>query len=383
MKSLILIPSYLWKNTLKRWFENPISPLSKILVPSLLGLLATLVLVFFAEAEAQLKVQLAKGDSYAVHVTETHKGFDNSLAGQISLSEEEMWQTHYREADFNYIRQPLVFAEFGMPRRRVPVVVYNDLYSELSKTNVNLDIPTIWFLCKSPELYTSRHVMKLGESSIVSTPKKISPAVLDNIKADRVLAIPLSMGEPILKDGFTTHMLARFKTIDEVAIFVAEVEAYYKAEHRNIRVFSALEILSSLEKIQQIQNYIRLGIITSCGLILALILGTIAWLEYRQESYLLALLRSFGTPRFVLIIHFFFENLLLVAAGILIAFEAWKPIYDALQSRVTSIDLRPASSLVLPNQDASIILISGLLGVLVAMIPIAFGLRKPAGLILQ
>ena len=330
-----------------------------------------------------MKAQLAKSDSYAVYVTESHKTFDNSLAGEISVSEEGMWQTHYKDADFNYIRQPLVLAEFGLPQRRVPVIIYNDLYSDLSENNENLDIPTLWFLCKAPELYDQRHIIKLGDSSIVSTPKKIPQAIKDNIKVDRVLAIPLSMGEPILKDGFTTHMLARFETIDEVATFVAEVEAYYRAERRNMRVFSALEILSSLEKIQQIQNYIRLGIITSCGLILALILGTIAWLEYRQESYLLALLRSFGTPRTVLVVHFFFENLLLVTAGLLIAFEAWKPIYDALQSKVTSIDLRPASSLVLPSLDARIILAAGLLGVIVAMIPIAIGLRKPAGLILQ
>lgn len=363
--------------------ENPISPLSKILVPVLLGLLATLVLVFFAESEAQLKAQLEKSDSYAVYVTESHKIFDNSLAGEISVSEEEMWQTHYKDADFNYIRQPLVLAEFGIPQRRVPVIIYNDLYSDLSENNENLDIPTIWFLCKAPELYDQRHIIKLGDSSIVSTPKKIPQAIKDNIRTDRVLAIPLSMGERILKEGFNSHMLARFETIEDVATFVSEVEAYYRAERRNVRVFSALEILSSLEKIQQVQNYIRLGIITSCGLILALILGTIAWLEYRQESYLLALLRSFGAPRLVLIFHCFFENLILVTAGILIAFEAWRPIYDVLQSKVTNIDLRPASSLELPTQDASIILAAGLLGVIVAMIPVACGLRKPAGLILQ
>ena len=37
MKSWTLIPFYLWKNTFRRWFEYPVSPVSKMLIPALLG----------------------------------------------------------------------------------------------------------------------------------------------------------------------------------------------------------------------------------------------------------------------------------------------------------------------------------------------------------
>jgi hypothetical protein len=210
-------------------------------------------------------------------------------------------------------------------------------------------------------------------------PQKIAELV----QADNILAAPIEMAGLFLRDGFTIHIHARFQNLDEVRTFVNETRAYHRAEKRNVRTYSSLYILEGLAKINEVQNYIRLGIVGSCGIILAIILGTIAWLEYRQEAYLLALLRSFGTPRLLLITHAFLENIILVTLGIYIAFISWKPIYNLLQSKVTDMNLSPAENLALGTTDMSIILVAGLFGVLVAMIPIAIGLRKPAGLILQ
>lgn len=193
----------------------------------------------------------------------------------------------------------------------------------------------------------------------------------------------MEMATSLLEYGFSTHIHARFENIDQVRTFITEANAYYHTENRGVRVISSLSILEGLEQIRVIQNYIRIAIISSCGIILAIILGTIAWLEYRQEAYLLALLRSFGTPRIILLTHAFFENLLLITIGIVSAFYIWKPIYKLLQTKIPDMNLSPAHSLSLNSTDAAIILSAGLIGVLIAMIPIAVGLRKPAGLILQ
>ena len=47
MKSSTLIASYLWKDTWKRWFEQPGSPVARLFVTGLLALVATVILVFF------------------------------------------------------------------------------------------------------------------------------------------------------------------------------------------------------------------------------------------------------------------------------------------------------------------------------------------------
>src|ERR1043165_2136606 len=60
MRSLILIASYLWKDTWKRWFEQPSSPLARLFVTGLLVLVATVILVIFQLLERSLRERLEK-----------------------------------------------------------------------------------------------------------------------------------------------------------------------------------------------------------------------------------------------------------------------------------------------------------------------------------
>jgi hypothetical protein len=85
----------------------------------------------------------------------------------------------------------------------------------------------------------------------------------------------------------------------------------------------------------------------------------------------------------LLLVHMFFENLLLVLAGMLLTFLAWGPLFEVVAPQLRGIGLESAGELALPFADLAIILLAGLVGVVLAMMPIAFGLRKPTGLILQ
>src|SRR5947208_17162936 len=58
MKSWTLIVSYLWKDTLSRWLEQPSSVLSRIFVGSLLVTVATVILVAFNLLERNLRTRL-------------------------------------------------------------------------------------------------------------------------------------------------------------------------------------------------------------------------------------------------------------------------------------------------------------------------------------
>src|SRR5437879_5484389 len=60
MKSSILIVSYLWKDTLKRWREQPGSPLARLFVTGLLVLVATVILVAFQLVERSLRARLER-----------------------------------------------------------------------------------------------------------------------------------------------------------------------------------------------------------------------------------------------------------------------------------------------------------------------------------
>ncbi len=382
MKFLILIPSYLWKNTLKRWCENPISPFSKILIPVLLSLLATLILVFFIETEQQLIRQLQQVDSYSALISErvqmqSHRG----VSVDKTLAEEHMWKSKYGAANIRYIRQPNIPVKWN-GSSNIPIILYtaSEYHSFVKDGGAT---PEILFL-NSIKLSRKRYeTIELHQSRVSARCEEMPEFVQDHYKGSYVLAVPIEVADRFVAQGFTMTIKGSFDNFQDVESFVFDMESYYHAERRQIRVVSALSILEGIERIKKIQYYVRVGVVFSCGVILALILGTIAWLEFRHESYLMALLRSFGTPSWILLIHAFLENLLLVSLGIYLSFIAWQPLYGVLKGRISIVNLRSASAIDLPLLDTYIIYGAGLLGVLVAMIPIAFGLRKQPGLILQ
>src|SRR5439155_25440286 len=71
MRSSTLIASYLWKDTWKRWLEQPSSPLARLFVTGLLVLVATVILVAFHLLERSLRERLERFGLNTVLVRET------------------------------------------------------------------------------------------------------------------------------------------------------------------------------------------------------------------------------------------------------------------------------------------------------------------------
>ncbi len=381
MKSLILIPSYLWKNTFKRWLENPTSPLSKILVTSILSLLALLVLVFFAESKYQLQKKLAETDSLRIYLSDRILPSEAPTQLVKSQMEEKMWRTQLAGQRFSYFRQAAQMVKWNS-NQVIPVVVYSHSHKSMS-THKAGEAPNIWLLNSAPESCKPIEEVRSDQTILYAKPLQMSSALQLALGTNSALAIPEEMAVPYLMNGFYTHIIATFDNIQSAKSFDQLTTAYYHTERRNLRKFNSLGIIEEVEKISRLQSQIRVGIVLTCGLISALIIGAIAWLEFRQESYLLALLRSFGTPTFILLIHGVFENALLTGLGILAAFTAWPAIYNVLIQSVEGMQLRSSHAISLPQLDVYIIIAASAIGILLAMIPVAVGLRKPAGLILQ
>lgn len=381
MKSLILIPSYLWKNTFKRWFENPTSPLSKILVTSILSLLALLVLVFFAESKFQLERKLAETDSLRIYLSDRILPSDAPTQLIKSQMEERMWGRELEGQRYSYYRQTFQMVKWK-DNKAIPVVVYSHAHQKMSTHSAG-EAPTIWLLNSAPRFCKPVEEVQSDQTTLYAKPLQMSTELELALGTTSALAIPEEMAIPYLMNGFYTHIIATFDNIKSAKSFDQLTSAYYDAEQRSLRKFNSLGIIEEIEKLNHLQTQIRVGIVVTCGLISALIIGAIAWLEFRQESYLLALLRSFGTPRFILLIHGILENTLLTGLGIVAAFQAWPPIYNVLIQSVEGIQMRSAQFISLPQLDTLIIIAASAIGVILAMIPVAVGLRKPAGLILQ
>jgi hypothetical protein len=381
MTSLISIPFYLWKNTSKRWFEYPVSPVSKILIPTLLGYLSILVLTLFAGVERELRDQLNRSSALTVVSTEFVQGPAAATLLARTYEEELIWKERYPGGQKAYVRQPLVSTEVrGM---NLPVLAYTDPNDAALPVDPEAP-PGIWLLVRNPSTWNDHEEVLYGSSVRVRAGVRQAPEWLNkNLMMSDAVAVSIELAETALQKGFITHSVASLSDLEELKRYVAETNAYYRAEKRQVKIISALGILEELERIRQIQQIVKTMIVVGCGIILALTLGSIAWLEYRQDAYLLALLRSFGSPPIMLLIHAFFENLTLVLAGILVVWFSWSRLYQWAVPQLKAVGMQSGEIPSLGGSDLAILLAAGITGVVLAMIPVAIGLRKKPGLILQ
>jgi len=340
------------------------------------------VLTLFAEIERELREQLASNSVYMVAVSEFVPKNNAPTILQRTYEEELLWTGRYGMEVIKQVRQPLLSVVMDGDRD-IPLLAFTSSLSDFEQTEDPALPPAVSLLSDDP-VYQGQSVdVALVNKRTLAKVKPVPEWVRMGLAMETAAVIPVEMIGNQLNEGFINHMIADLESIGDVESFVKNVTAYYRAENRQVKVISALPILENLERINGIQNIVRTMIVLGCGIILALTLGSIAWLEYRQDSYLLALLKSFGTPSVILLFHMFLENLLLVLTGMAIVVAVWAPVYRMAGSQLQSIGLNATSMPPIPSSDIAIIVLSGLVGVVFAMVPVAIGLRKPPGLILQ
>ncbi|MFC5050360.1 hypothetical protein ACFPK9_07030 [Rubritalea spongiae] len=377
MKSMILIPTYLWKNTFKRWLENPISPLSKLLVSTILSLLALLILIFFSETKEQLYKRLKSSGTYDYHLVERVAPEDSLVRIQQNFKEEKLWKDIFGSEKIHTYRQTSPILRWN--DTTLPVLIY-------SLNQENEEIPLndqIQFLTTSPNKYGPYQICKSNNIQLIAKTSYLGEQAANTLNLSRIVKVPIEIFPQLASAGFFIRTDAHFDSTEEVKMFDSLITSYFAAENIDIQTISAISLLQEIKALNSLQDRIRIGIVVTCGLISALIIGTIAVLEYHSESYLLALLRSFGVPSFILLLHAFIENIIVVGLGVLVTSFVWKPIYGTISSQINDFQLSNAQSITLPLFDIQIIIMAAGLGVSLAMIPVAFGLRKPPGLILQ
>lgn len=190
-----------------------------------------------------------------------------------------------------------------------------------------------------------------------------------------------------MTEGFTQVQILVPRQDVTVARLQELVRAQARLEDRQVRLDSSLGTLNRLEELLAGQRLTRVALAVGLALILSLILGALALLEFRHEAYLLALLRSFGVRGFVLAVHFFLENFALTLGGVFLGL--W--IYTKLAGELlTQFSGQLASGVAVPplatipsRDDIEILVAAAGVGVVLAVLPVLWGLRKRPGLILS
>ncbi|MGJ8726128.1 MAG: hypothetical protein ACSHYB_16350 [Roseibacillus sp.] len=384
MLSWILIPAYLFKNSIHRWFENIASPATKLLIPFLLALFGLIVFGFLRGLEGQLKEQLEQADLRTILTAESIRGADAPRRIQELESEERLW-SEFCERFESFDQVPLSGATRNLDR--LPVLAYSGPLSFIDMPAMVPGEPEEVFLLATGTRWSER-VDVLIKGYEISAKVLPLPEMFDEYyQKQAVVLVPRSLVEPVMLEGFThIQILVPEKTVT-TARLEGLVRAQARLEDRQLRVDSSVEVLNRLEKLLSGQRLVRLALAGALALILSLILGALALLEFRHEAYILALLRSFGVRAWVLAVHFFIENLFLTVGGLalgwLVFVRMGAKLLPGLSEGLAPGMGAPELAVVPVQEDVKILLLASVLGVVLAVIPVLWGLRKRPGLILS
>jgi hypothetical protein len=180
-----------------------------------------------------------------------------------------------------------------------------------------------------------------------------------------------------------------FRRNDErisIADFVTSIQALYNLDYRTPpQVQSAANMVKELEGLQERQMQWRAAMAGMLGLAVALVFGAIAVLEFRQNAYVSALLRSFGAPGKALYLRQWLENAFLanlaaISAILLLAcFHA--ELFKMLGFPRDLLNLNKINPYL--SWEMALVLFWVNVGAFLSSISIAVGLRKPVGEILS
>ncbi len=187
---------------------------------------------------------------------------------------------------------------------------------------------------------------------------------------------------PLLQKGFTRQVVLQVKSLEAMERAHQVAEVMQAVEQRRVSIRSALPLLLQLREIREVQRYVLLAVTLGSALVLGLICGALAWMEFREERYLLALIRSFGVGRLTLLVHAGIENCLVAVSGVMLGLGILAVSVGHLNLKAMKLTWLSAPDLV-ANQGTWMLILGGLFGGLLSSIPVAIGLRKPLGLVLK
>jgi hypothetical protein len=187
---------------------------------------------------------------------------------------------------------------------------------------------------------------------------------------------------PLMQNGFTRQVLFQAKSIEAIEQAQEVNDTMQAIEHRRVSIRSVLPLLLKLREIRDIQHYVLLAVTIGSALVLGLICGALAWMEFREERYLLALIRSFGVGRVALLVHAVVENCLIAVTGVLLGLGGLAATVSQLDLRAMKLDWL-TTQLLFGGGTAWVLMLGGLFGGLLSCVPVGIGLRKPLGLLLK
>jgi len=375
MTSWILTVSYLWKDTWKRWFEQPGSVMARSVVTIIMVSLSILLLVGFRMQIEKIRAQVrAFGlDNLLIVENITEQDIAN---GQSS----DRFRSIRKWGDL-FTARVLMTSATGSNGRNATVVAYDDadIVGLLPYLRYGHEI---FVLSRNmpPGLLVDYNVQQTNLRGIALDP---GDRVAQILQGD-TLFVPIQQAAELVKSGYSMiYYLERHKDAPEIADLSEAVRYVVRADGSGkVDIKNAEMLRERLNKMEEQQTVMRFWLAIILGSALALIYGVLSILEFRQSMYVSALLRSFGVSPIMLVLRTIIENVIIVNSvtfGVIWLLAHYHDtIFKALKvnavSNITELYW---------GSETMWIIIAANLGILVSCIPVFLALRKPVGSILE
>ncbi|MGJ8672129.1 hypothetical protein [Rubritalea sp.] len=377
MKSWILTSSYLWKDTWKRWFEQPGSVLARCLVTLIMVFLSVIFLVAMRVQVERLRAEVSKFGLDNMLVVETVSSQDLQLeAPEGRFRELNKW------GDLLTVKKLLVSARSGSGDR-YGVVSYDDYDMSGLVQYLRYGYSTFILSNKLPEgLLVDLELVNQQVRGVVLKPDDVAAQLLQG----NTLFVPSVEVQEIEDKGYTkVYYLKRREGAPSIEQLTDAVYDQVKRDgYGKVDIRSAAAMKQKLEKLEKQQGAMRVGMAFALGGAVALIYGTLSVLEFRQSMYVSALMRSFGVSRFFLGMRTLIENLLIVNVVSLTLVYALSTSYQSLFKVLRlNLDEGVDPSSYFWGQETIWVLMAANLGVLMSCVPVFWAMRKEVGDVLD
>jgi len=249
---------------------------------------------------------------------------------------------------------------------------------------LSTETPLVCFSDKLPEDILMR--VSLFRHSGVALVRHM-PSLFRSAISENLLLVPQGWAPEVERTSFTeTTFFERGPSARPMPAYIDAVATVAALDRRAPpQIQSALPLLRELDQLQERQKQWRSVLAGVLGLVMALVYGAIAVLEFRQNLFIGALLRSLGAPAKFLYFRQWLENALianLAAAATIVLLDTFhEQLFGALGFPRTVLDLTHGNPY--RSYEVALILISVNIGAFLSSLPVAIGLRKPVGTILS
>ncbi len=223
---------------------------------------------------------------------------------------------------------------------------------------------------------------QVGQAIVKRPGKLFKPLATQNI-----LLAPQGWAPDLERIGYVEiNLLQRHDTAPPMQAIMDMITLLFSLERRIApQMQSPLAMMKELQTLQDRQAQWRTGLAAMLGLALALVYGAIAVLEFRQNLFITALLRSLGAPSGLLFMRQWIENAILANGAALLAICLLAMFHQPLFTLLgfSKSVLVPGASTPYWSGEIFAIMAWVNIGAFLSALPVALGLRRQVGEILN